>query len=86
MYPNPIERVKVTLSYPKMALLVGKEIPKSVRSILTSLEIEIENETENELQLLIPTYRVDVTRDVDVIEDILHIRVQQRGNQRDAGG
>ena len=74
VYPNPIERVKVTLSYPKMALLVGKEIPKeSVRSILTSLEIEIENETENELQLLIPTYRVDVTRDVDVIEDILRI-------------
>ncbi len=74
VYPTSIERPKVTLSYPKMASLVGKEIPKeSVRSILQSLEIEIENETGDELHLRIPTYRVDVTRDVDVIEDILRI-------------
>lgn len=74
VYPTPIERARVTLSYPKMTSLVGKEIPKEkTRSILQSLEIEIENETENELQLRVPTYRVDVTRDVDVIEDILRI-------------
>src|SRR5690554_2661641 len=74
VYPTPIERPKVTLSYPKMASLVGKEIPKeSVRNILQSLEMEIENETGDELQLRIPTYRVDVMRDVDVIEDILRI-------------
>lgn len=74
VYPTPIERPKVTLSYPKMASLVGKEIPKeSVRNILQSLEMEVENETGDELQLRIPTYRVDVMRDVDVIEDILRI-------------
>jgi phenylalanyl-tRNA synthetase beta chain len=44
-----------------------------VKSILHSLEVEIESETENELQLRVPTYRIDVTRDVDVIEDILRI-------------
>ncbi len=74
IYPIPLERARVTLSYDKTNKLTGKEIPKeTVKSILHSLEIEIENETDNELTLLIPTYRVDVTRDVDVIEDILRI-------------
>lgn len=74
IYPVPVEKAQVRLSYEKTNKLIGKEIPKeNVRSILSSLEIEIENETDNELTLRIPTYRVDVTRDVDVIEDILRI-------------
>lgn len=74
IYPKPIERPKVTLSYPKMTALIGKAIPKEeVRSILQSLEIEIEAEKGEELLLRVPTYRVDVTRDVDVVEDILRI-------------
>jgi phenylalanyl-tRNA synthetase beta chain len=43
------------------------------RSIITALEIQIVNETEEGLSLKVPPYRVDVTRDVDVIEDILRI-------------
>lgn len=74
IYPVPIERAVVYLSYDKTKKLIGKEIPKeTVKSILNSLEIEIENETDDQLTLRIPTYRVDVTRDVDVIEDILRI-------------
>lgn len=74
IYPVEIERPKVVLSYDKTNKLIGKEIPKDdIKSILKSLDIEIEAETESELTLRIPTYRVDVTRDVDVIEDILRI-------------
>ena len=74
IYPIEIERPRVVLSYKKTTKLIGKEIPKKdIKSILNSLEIEIENETETGLTLRIPTYRVDVTRDVDVIEDILRI-------------
>ncbi len=74
IYPSVIEKPRVELSYEKTNLLIGKEIPKeTVKSILKSLEIEIENETESGLILRIPTYRVDVLRDVDVIEDILRI-------------
>ncbi|MDD6209324.1 MAG: phenylalanine--tRNA ligase subunit beta [Bacteroidales bacterium] len=73
-YPVPINPAEVLLSYDKVNKLIGKEIPKqTVKSILNSLEIEIVSETEDELRLKIPTYRVDVTRDVDVIEDILRI-------------
>lgn len=44
-----------------------------VKSILSSLEIEILDEKDGVLTLSVPTYRVDVQRDVDVIEDILRI-------------
>ncbi len=65
---------KVTLNINKMNALIGQEIPyKNVKSILKSLEIKIEEETDSELKLAVPQYRVDVRRDVDVIEDVLRI-------------
>ncbi|MDR2956044.1 MAG: phenylalanine--tRNA ligase subunit beta [Prevotella sp.] len=74
VYPNPIEKPVVEVSYNKINTLIGKEIDKdTVHSILKSLEVDILNETEEGLRLAIPTYRVDVLRDVDVIEDILRI-------------
>ena len=74
IYPAPIERATVRLAYNKINSLIGKEIPaETVKSILRSLEIDIEQENSEGLILRIPTYRVDVTRDVDVIEDILRI-------------
>lgn len=74
IYPTPVERARVSLSFDKVYSLIGKEIPKEdIRSILHSLETEIEKESDSGLILRIPTYRVDVTRDVDVIEDILRI-------------
>jgi len=74
IYPAPVERARVSLSFDKVYSLIGKDIPKEdIRSILHSLETEIEKESDSGLILRIPTYRVDVTRDVDVIEDILRI-------------
>ena len=74
IYPAPIECKKVTLSYDKTTKLIGKEIPADeIKSILHSLEMEIISESETNITFNIPTYRVDVTRDVDVIEDILRI-------------
>lgn len=74
IYPNKIENPIVELSYAKVNSLIGKNIDKeTVKSILASLEIEIKKESDDQLTLSIPTYRVDVLRDVDVIEDILRI-------------
>ena len=74
VYPEPIERPTVQLTYNKVNSVIGKEItPETVKSILNSLDIEIENETNTELTLRIPTYRADVYRNVDVIEEILRI-------------
>lgn len=74
VYPTPIAKPVVELSYQKVNSLIGKNIDKeTVKSILNSLEIVISEETNDTLTLEIPTYRVDVLRDVDVVEDILRI-------------
>ena len=74
IYPKEIESAEVNLSYNKVNSLIGKEIPIDIlKSILKSLEAEIVSENSEGLLLKIPTYRVDVRRDVDVIEDILRI-------------
>ena len=73
-YPAPIADFKVDLKYDYVNSLIGKEIPaETVKSIVTSLEMKIENETAEGIMLSIPPYRVDVQRPCDVIEDILRI-------------
>lgn len=74
IYPEEIKPFPVTLSYEKLNALIGKEIaPETVDSILASLEIEIVARRDGEIDLLVPTYRVDVQRPCDVIEDVLRI-------------
>ncbi len=74
LYPCPVEMKRVTLSYERVNSVVGKEIASStIKSILLSLDFEIEKETPTDITLRIPTYRVDVVRDVDIIEEILRI-------------
>ncbi|MDC0204876.1 phenylalanine--tRNA ligase subunit beta, partial [Flavobacteriales bacterium] len=74
IYPNKIDHFAVELTYTKMDALIGKHIDRDVvKSILKDLEIEIEKETKNGLSLLIPPFKADVQREVDVIEEILRI-------------
>ena len=74
VYPNPIADFKVELKYDYVNSLIGKEIPvETVKSIVASLEMKIENETAEGINLSIPPYRVDVQRPCDVVEDILRI-------------
>ena len=57
-----------------MNTLIGKTIePEIIKEILNSLEIEITGEHDGTLELRVPTYRVDVTRPCDVVEDILRV-------------
>lgn len=74
VYPKVVEPYRVKVSYAKINSLIGKEIPvETVKSIVDSLEMKIESETAEGLCLRVPVYRIDVQRDVDVIEDILRI-------------
>lgn len=64
----------VNLTYDMVTSLVGKDIPAEVIDrILAALEIEIASREGGELHLKVPTYRVDVQRPCDVIEDVLRI-------------
>ncbi len=74
IYPNPIEDSRVEITFEKINSLIGKEIDKNtIKSILSGLEIRIASETAEGMTLLVPPYRADVKRDVDVIEDILRV-------------
>lgn len=74
VYPEPIEGSKVVLTYDYVNSLIGKEIGKdTIKSIVTSLDMKIEVENENQIEILVPAYRVDVKRPCDVVEDILRI-------------
>lgn len=74
IYPDPVHPYIVEVTFRKINTLIGKEIPvETVKSILASLEIEVTAETAEGLTLQVPRYRVDVQKDVDVIEEILRI-------------
>ena len=74
VYPQPIKPFSVDLKYDYVNRLIGKDIPQeTVKSIVTTLEMEIVKEDAEGLSLSVPAYRVDVQRPCDVVEDILRI-------------
>jgi len=74
VYPEKMEDFQVFLSYENAYRLIGQEIDKDViKNILASLEIKINSETAGGLGLTIPSYRVDVQREADIIEEILRV-------------
>ena len=73
-YPKKIEDHQVVLNFDRAEKLIGEAIPKeTIKSILSSLDIKINNITESGIGMTIPAYRNDVTREVDVIEEILRV-------------
>ncbi|MCM5663084.1 phenylalanine--tRNA ligase subunit beta [Galbibacter mesophilus] len=73
-YPKKFEDFQVFLTFEKVNSLIGQNISTdTIKSILSSLEIKINNVTETGIGLTIPSYRVDVQREVDVIEEILRV-------------
>lgn len=74
VYPEPINDFKVALKYDYVNSLIGKNVElELVKKIVVSLDMKIDNESDEGLDLSIPPYRVDVQRPCDVVEDILRI-------------
>jgi phenylalanyl-tRNA synthetase beta chain len=74
IYPEPIKPFKVVLDHKNIDRLTGKHLERNkIRKILASLEINIIDEHQDLITVNVPPYRVDVTREADVIEDILRI-------------
>jgi len=74
IYPAPIEKWTIDVSYAHVDRLIGNVIDRSIiKEIIRDLEMEIMEETSEELKLRIPTFKVDVLREVDVVEEILRI-------------
>lgn len=74
LYPKKIEDFQVFLNFEKAKKVIGEELSKeTIKKILVALDIKINNVTEAGIGLVIPSYRVDVQREIDVIEEILRV-------------
>ncbi|MFK8283631.1 phenylalanine--tRNA ligase subunit beta [Capnocytophaga canis] len=74
LYPKKHEDFQVFLAFERVHKVIGQTIPNdTIKSILHSLDIKINSVTERGLGLVVPSYRVDVQREADVIEEILRV-------------
>lgn len=70
-YPNPIKPSEVRLSIRRMESVLGTGIePDVIRRIFEGLGLEILGSRDGEMTLRIPTFRVDLTREIDLIEEL----------------
>lgn len=73
-YPNPVNPVEVEVKFAHIDRLIGKSIaPEQIISILEDIEIQITNKTDKGFVAIVPTFKVEVTREADIIEEILRI-------------
>ena len=74
LYFKKIEDFQVFLTFEKVNKLIGENLEEeTIKSILASLDIRVNNITESGMGLTIPSFRVDVQRESDVIEEILRV-------------
>ncbi|HLT06727.1 MAG TPA: phenylalanine--tRNA ligase subunit beta [Cyclobacteriaceae bacterium] len=74
LYPDPVTDFEVQVSYKNIDRLIGQSLPKEqISAILQSLEIGVEEQTDECFKAVVKPYRTDVTREADVIEEILRI-------------
>ena len=74
VYQKKIEDFSVVLNYNNVSKIIGQEIPKEmIKKILVSLDIKVTSVSDSSLGLIIPAYRVDVQREIDVIEELLRV-------------
>lgn len=73
-YPAKIEDFEVVFSFDRCRKLCGANISdEDIVTILEELDIKMISDSEEEVVLKVPAYRVDVQREVDVIEEVLRI-------------
>ncbi len=74
IYPNPVKPFEFDVNYNNINKLIGASIPAAeIREIILALGIEATKEDEQGLSLKVPAYKVDVTRECDVTEEVLRI-------------
>lgn len=74
IYPKHIEPSRFDISLSRVKTLIGKDIPNDlIKTIIEALDVKILKEDSDTLSVEVPPYRVDVTREADLIEDILRI-------------
>ncbi|MEC4115916.1 phenylalanine--tRNA ligase subunit beta [Myroides phaeus] len=74
LYPKKIEDSSVFLNFNNINRLLGEEIPKdTIKKILVSLDIKVHSMSDVGIGITVPAYRADVTREIDIIEEVLRV-------------
>ncbi|MBD3630202.1 phenylalanine--tRNA ligase subunit beta [Cyclobacterium sp.] len=74
LYPEPVADFQIPVKFRHIDRLIGKSIDRrEIKKILESLDIRVSSETAEGFVALVKPYRVDVTREADIIEEILRI-------------
>jgi phenylalanyl-tRNA synthetase beta chain len=74
LYPQVIHPLTIHVRYDKINDLIGDNISKEeVHDILYAMDMEIKPVDDHSIQVMVPTNKADVIREVDVIEEILRI-------------
>jgi len=74
IYNKKVEDFNVFLNFNNVNRILGEEISKeTIKKILVSLDIKVNSISDLGLGLTVPSYRVDVQREIDVIEEILRV-------------
>ncbi len=74
IYPNPVLPARIPVSYARVNRLIGENISQArIKTILTALEIGVDAENADGFVAIIPTNKPDVTREADVVEEILRV-------------
>ena len=74
VYPTRIENKTILVRDKNVTRLIGKNITREeVFSILGGLDITVTDKKEDSFMVSVPPYRVDVTQEADVVEEVLRI-------------
>lgn len=74
VYPEIIERKEITLRYSRVTKILGYEISKQkIHQILSRLGLALKDLDANSLLVSVPTFRPDIEREIDLIEEIARI-------------
>jgi phenylalanyl-tRNA synthetase beta chain len=71
-YPAPVEPLRVRLRPARVNAVLGTDLdPERVRAYLEPLELRVaEADVPGELEFLVPTFRPDLEREIDLIEEV----------------
>jgi len=71
MYPKPFRAPKIDLRVPRTNRFLGTSLSKdAMAGHLRALEMDVQDSDPDALRVIPPTFRVDITREVDLMEEI----------------
>ncbi|MFI5172923.1 MAG: phenylalanine--tRNA ligase subunit beta [Chitinophagales bacterium] len=74
IYPTPVKPFHISLNYDKLKNIGAIDIPPGkIKSILQSVNIQVIEENDAGLKLEVPSYKNDVTREIDIVEEIMRL-------------